>query len=280
MILSSIGSILTSLLPPDASVLRLPNSVSPASAADLDAQALRSRLILNLSLSSTIARLITGGLADYLAPLVPSASAGASRRITLRRSTLAAACVGVLLAVFAYGAAGLRTPASLWVVSAGTGAMYGAVFTLLPAVTSQHYGPAHFGLAWGMLSVSADEGGGDRSSVGRAHADAQCHGAMRRRCCQSQYFSALGSVVFSVSLRRGARRVTALELISARTTPRSTSLRSSSRSWRSGRQGTAPRRCATVPSAFGGRLSCRPWLPASRWSDYCCSVLGGGCNSN
>jgi hypothetical protein len=126
MILSSIGSILVSLLPTESShQLSLLLSVPADGAAS--PLALRSRHILILSLSSTAARLLAGVIADYLSPIIPPEG---SRRVLVKRSTLAAGCVAVLLAVFLWGAVGLETERGLWVISAGVGSMYGAVFTL------------------------------------------------------------------------------------------------------------------------------------------------------
>lgn len=74
-------------------------------------------------------------------------------------------CAILLAGVFAWSAGALQTEQGLWVLSAGTGVMYGALFTLTPAIVSAHFGPTNFGLAWGMIS----------------------------------YFAAIGAVVFSVS---------------------------------------------------------------------------------
>jgi hypothetical protein len=127
MILSSIGSILVSLLPPESSH-QLPSLISVPADFAPSPLALRSRHILILSLSSTAARLLAGVIADYLSPIIPPPEG--SRRVLVKRSTLAAGCVTALLAVFLWGAIGLKSERGLWVISAGVGSMYGAVFTL------------------------------------------------------------------------------------------------------------------------------------------------------
>lgn len=163
MTLASIGAILSSIL---ADSEPAPHNVFSMSLfgpiVQPSALQLRSKHILFLSMSSTIARLITGVVADYLSPIVLPPH---STRKTVRRTTMTAVCVAVCTAVYLVAVFAIKTEARLWVLSLGIGAMYGALFTLIPAITSRHYGPAHFGLAFGLLS----------------------------------YFAALGSTLFSVS---------------------------------------------------------------------------------
>ncbi|KAJ9094313.1 hypothetical protein QFC19_007998 [Naganishia cerealis] len=164
MTLTSIGSILDSILASHSR--KHPNVLSdffvlqgsnPArllttASSKSTALALRSKHILFLSISSTLARLIVGAAADYLSPIVISHSEERRRRIGAKRSTLTVLCMAIETAVFVYAAAALETEKGLTVLSLGIGAMYGAIFTLTPAITSKHFGPAHFGLSWGMLS--------------------------------------------------------------------------------------------------------------------------------
>ncbi|ODN73718.1 hypothetical protein L202_07258 [Cryptococcus amylolentus CBS 6039] len=171
MVIASIGSILTSLLPSPTSLLSLasPNPLK-----------LRNKHVFLLSLSSTLARLITGILADSLCPPPtpfknPDHTPGDPskpehvfrqvKKVRLTRSAFAGLCAGVLAGVFGWGSGWLRAEGGLGVVSVGAGAMYGALFTLTPAIVSHHFGPTNFGLAWGMIS----------------------------------YFAALGSIIYSVS---------------------------------------------------------------------------------
>jgi MFS family permease len=90
------------------------------------------------------------------------------RPVKLLRASFNAMCAVLLAGVFAWSAGALQSEEGLWVLSAGTGVMYGALFTLTPAIVSAHFGPTNFGLAWGMIS----------------------------------YFAAIGAVVFSVRQRR------------------------------------------------------------------------------
>lgn len=110
MVVTSIGSIMTSLLPPS----RLGSAVAPSDSA----LTLRTRQIFLLSASSTLARLLTGLVADYLCPT------------KLRRSTLVATCCALLALIFAYSAGVLESVKGIWVLSLGVGWLYGALFTL------------------------------------------------------------------------------------------------------------------------------------------------------
>ncbi|KAJ9123953.1 hypothetical protein QFC22_000744 [Naganishia vaughanmartiniae] len=164
MTLTSIGSILDSILASSSrqhinllsDFLAMQGS-NPArllitATSKSTALALRSKHILYLSISSTLARLIVGAAADYLSPIVSSHAEERRRNISAKRSTLTVICMAIETAVFIYAAAALETEKGLTVLSLGMGAMYGAIFTLTPAITSKHFGPAHFGLSWGMLS--------------------------------------------------------------------------------------------------------------------------------
>ena len=181
MVFSNIGSILNSLVvDPVSGLADDPTTIDRS-------LALRSHHVLLLSISSTVARLATGIIVDYISPVVVDESIvvgedhGRRKRV-VRRSMLAAGCLGVLAGAFLWGALGVKTVNALDGLSVGVGGMYGAVFTITyvggadhleaggylfamlmrpglgilfcrPAITSKHFGPGHFGLAWGMVSV-------------------------------------------------------------------------------------------------------------------------------
>jgi hypothetical protein len=115
MVLSNIGSIA--------------NSLSTDHDDADNSLALRSHLVLLLSVSSTVARLVTGVLVDYLSPVSPPPG-GVNRRRTIDRSVLAAGCLVVLSGALLWGALGVRSVKGLDLLSIGVGGMYGAVFTI------------------------------------------------------------------------------------------------------------------------------------------------------
>jgi len=214
-VIASIGSFLTSLLPPTTSstsshsldILLSPLSIlSTTSTSDEEALNLRNKHVFILSLTGTIARLLTGISADYLAPPLVAVPAPHSddphapthlyirkRKQRLSRSLFAALCAVLLAGIFGWSAGYLQSEKGLWVLSAGTGGFYGALFTLSvsrhplhyedttdimqPAIVSSHFGPSNFGLAWGMVSYFVSW-----PSLCTVQADSQ---------------AALGSVVFS-----------------------------------------------------------------------------------
>lgn len=142
MTLTSIGSILDSILASRSrqNITLLsdffamqgsnPARLLATASSKSTALALRSKHILYLSISSTLARLIVGAAADYLSPIVISQAEERRRKISAKRSTLTVACMAVETAVFVYTAAALETEKGLSVLSLGMGAMYGAIFTL------------------------------------------------------------------------------------------------------------------------------------------------------
>lgn len=208
MTIASIGSILTSLLPTPTSLFS-PFSLFTPYDIDTNPLAQRNTQVFLISLSSTLSRLFTGLLADYLSPpptAVPNpayrpdqddpfastpppqdhdddednhaiAAGGASgaddrerahpqpphlwkqiNKVRMSRAAMTGTCALLLGAVYVFAAAGLQGENGekrLWVLSVGVGGMYGALFTLTPAIVSLHFGPTNFGLAWGMISYFA-----------------------------------------------------------------------------------------------------------------------------
>lgn len=176
MVIASIGNILTSLLPPETlkaeimDVISAPFTTFSRSAKENSALALRNKHVLILSVCSTVARLATGFTADYLAPSYTDENGRRAhdvRAVRLMRTTFNALCCSTLGLIFLWTARFLDNESRLWVLSSGVGTLYGAIFTLTPAIVSAHFGATSFGLTWGMVS----------------------------------YFPALGSVLFSVSYR-------------------------------------------------------------------------------
>lgn len=122
---------------------------------------LRNKHVMILSLTSTLSRLITGVLADYLCPplvAVPASrdstgEGGAvddidqegrpkmvfvrQRPIRLYRSMFAALCSVILAGVYAWSAGWLDSEKGLWVLSGGVGTFYGALFTLTVSALSR-----------------------------------------------------------------------------------------------------------------------------------------------
>lgn len=116
---------------------------------------LRNKHVFILSLASTLARLFTGLTADWLSPPLvavpapPSSNPDApshlfirKRKQRLSRSMYAALCCVFMAAVFGWSAGLLETERGLWVLSGGTGSLYGALFTLavsclLPTLSNQ-----------------------------------------------------------------------------------------------------------------------------------------------
>lgn len=150
-VIASIGSFVASLLPPITQDYMIHSSdilISKPFAillAPPDAEALRIRNkhVFILSLTGTIARLLTGITADYLSPPLVAIPAPPSddpdapthlfvrkRKQIMPRSIFAAISAVILAAVFGWSAGFLKSERGLWVLSAGTGGLYGALFTL------------------------------------------------------------------------------------------------------------------------------------------------------
>jgi len=129
---------------PSFDILSLnPLSILQTHTSDEEALNLRNKHVFILSLTGTIARLATGLMADYLAPPLVAIPAPPSddphapthlfvrkRKYRISRSMFAAICAICLAGVFGWCAGYLRSERGLWVLSAGTGGLYGALFTL------------------------------------------------------------------------------------------------------------------------------------------------------
>ncbi|KAF2859259.1 MFS general substrate transporter [Piedraia hortae CBS 480.64] len=142
--------------------------------------------------TSTLARIATGTLTDLLAPTTDGRWE-VSRVLFL---IVFALIMSVGQVVLASGA--LQDKADLfWIVSASIGAGYGAVFSLVPIITSIVWGVENFGTNWGILATAPAVGatlwGLIYSAVYQRAAgpDGLCSGV---RCYESTFWAMAASV--------------------------------------------------------------------------------------
>ncbi|BGP14468.1 hypothetical protein JCM10213_004590 [Rhodosporidiobolus nylandii] len=154
MYMASLGQVLESLVQPVAggfAPLHFP-SFTPTITSAL---ALRKRHIALLSVSNTLSRLFVGAASDWLSARSSRANRS-SRSATawgknVRLWFVGAACIA-LAAAYGWGGTALSSPAGLWVVTLVTGASYGTVFTLAPALVRTRWSVESFGRNWGLLT--------------------------------------------------------------------------------------------------------------------------------
>ncbi|KAL8928077.1 MAG: hypothetical protein Q9172_001064 [Xanthocarpia lactea] len=141
--INNLGTIINTFYPPPSP--GPPNSNSPATHVSI------------VALTSTLARLLTGTLSDFLAPTAQTSmfdEQSAKRFSCSRLVFLLASTV-----LFSFGqlllASGLiQTHPSLFgVVSALVGLGYGAIFSLSPIIVSVVWGVQNFGTNWGIVAV-------------------------------------------------------------------------------------------------------------------------------
>lgn len=184
MIVNSIGSIITSLItpPPSSSHHLLSISSLPLTALKFKQPSLpsphqvRQSAVQLISITNTLSRLFIGFIADYTSssetpPPAPPAVAPSSvlppvdpaeedkrrssqsRRIQISKITLLLGVIALLIVpTYLWSAIGLSSLRSLWVLTAGVGSAYGALFTLTPTITAQVFGLKTFGRNFGILS--------------------------------------------------------------------------------------------------------------------------------
>lgn len=108
-----------------------------------------------LSLSNTLSRLITGPLADYLAPTgLLNTTTGALQFPSHRRvSRLLFPLLAALILSLSYFwmATGVRTQQDIYAVSLSTGVSYGMVFTVLPSVIGSLWLEKNAGRNYGLI---------------------------------------------------------------------------------------------------------------------------------
>ncbi|CAE6491549.1 unnamed protein product [Rhizoctonia solani] len=126
------------------------------------AESLAATQVRFISIASTLAKLCTGPLADWICPPVdegpmmvcwcepvrPEAKKG------LNRMLFPAMCLAILASVYAYTAVCITSADQLWVLSVGTGLAYGASWAILPSITSVIWGARNLGRNFGILSYA------------------------------------------------------------------------------------------------------------------------------
>lgn len=153
MVMSNIGTIVLGV-PISPNISRSPGFPG-ASTHQGDSSSTASTQVRLLSLSNTLSRLVTGPLADYLAPVgLLNATTGAlqfpsHRRISRLLFLLLAALV--LSLSYFWMAAGVRTQQDIYAVSLSTGASYGMAFTVLPSVISSLWLEKNAGRNYGLM---------------------------------------------------------------------------------------------------------------------------------
>lgn len=214
--INNLGTIIGTLYPPIRSAAGAGNPTNAATHVSI------------VAVTSTAARLVTGTLTDFLAPISrdhenlaasfsslqlsrshPAHDIGPSRRITISRVTFLltfALLLSVGQAVLASGAVQGHGE-YFWIVSSLIGAGYGAVFSITPIIISVIWGVENFGTNWGIVTMvpaagatlwgviyswvyqwAAANGGGVEKSV----EDVLCYG----KACYSSTFWAMAASVW------------------------------------------------------------------------------------
>lgn len=153
MVMSNIGTIVLGV-PVSSDISSSPGFPGTSAHRD-DTSSTAPTQVRLLSLSNTLSRLITGPLADYLAPAgLLNATTGllhfpSHRRFSRLLFPLLAALV--LSLSYFWMATGVRTQQDIYAVSLATGASYGMVFTVLPSVIGALWLEKNAGRNYGLI---------------------------------------------------------------------------------------------------------------------------------
>ncbi|CAE6525435.1 unnamed protein product [Rhizoctonia solani] len=115
-----------------------------------------------ISIASTLAKLFTGPLADWICPPVEEGPTMVcwcepvrpEPKKGLNRMLFPAMCLAILASVYAYTAVYITSAEQLWVLSVGTGLAYGASWAILPSITSVIWGARNLGRNFGIMSYA------------------------------------------------------------------------------------------------------------------------------
>jgi MFS family permease len=131
MVISNIGTIL----------LALPTGVR--------AQTTPSIQVRLLSASNTTSRIGAGLVMDHFSPRSASLKIRQTTRIKLVYS-----CALCLTLTYAWMACFIKTQQSIWILSVGTGAAYGATWTIVPGLVAVMWGNRDAGRNFGLVSYA------------------------------------------------------------------------------------------------------------------------------
>ncbi|THU92180.1 MFS general substrate transporter [Dendrothele bispora CBS 962.96] len=144
MVFSNVGTI----------VLSLPSRVSYLS---MTTDSPGSAQVKILSISNTLSRLLVGPLADFLSPavaFVPVDGVNTLRRHWISRVAFLSFAATALAATCSWMLFGVQTQQDIWVLSIGTGLVYGCIFTVLPSITCSIWGMPNLARNFGIITYS------------------------------------------------------------------------------------------------------------------------------
>ncbi|PVG02278.1 MFS general substrate transporter [Serendipita vermifera] len=110
-----------------------------------------------LSLSNTIARLLTGPLADYLAPAPlahPHGEVYFPRKRYFSRLVFLSASCALMIGAYLWMAAGVISQRDIYLVSIATGVAYGASFTVTPSIVASLWMGPSAGRNFGIVTYA------------------------------------------------------------------------------------------------------------------------------
>ncbi|KAJ3887347.1 major facilitator superfamily domain-containing protein [Lentinula edodes] len=110
-----------------------------------------------LSISNTLSRLLVGPLADFVSPVFSYRlleGFATTRKHRISRVVFLSGAASLLAASCAWMVFGVRTRHDVWLLSVGTGIIYGAVFTVLPGITCSIWGIRNLARNFGIITYS------------------------------------------------------------------------------------------------------------------------------
>lgn len=191
--LNNLGTIIGTLSPPPSSTPTTrpppPPTTTPATHVSI------------IAITSTLARLLSGVLADIFSPPTRSLS-----RLTLLLTSTVLLSLGLLLPALGllHSSPSSSAPFFFYLTSALVGTGYGAVFALVPIIVSCVWGVENFGTNWGVVAIvpaggaavwsavyagvyerGVGRGGGGGGNGNGGAGDGRCYGA---KCYQSTFW--------------------------------------------------------------------------------------------
>jgi len=143
MVVSNIGTIVASLAPA--------GSLTDAPSVTAGSQ------VRVISLANTFSRLLTGPTADFTSPLPLRHSSGElvfHPKRTVTRVVFVTLSSAILLLSFLWMAVGVTSLNGVWILSIGTGAAYGMIWTVVPSLTESVWGSRHAARNFGTISYA------------------------------------------------------------------------------------------------------------------------------